>query len=126
MKLEHVAVAFNSEPESENFFINFFGLKKTREFFVSSDLAEKFFGISKELKVISYENEQFSVEVFITENNVKSMDTFTHNCIQVENRDKLIEKAKIMNIDYIQVPRKEKKSYYLFIKDSFGNLYEIK
>ena len=125
MKLEHVAIAFNSEVDSENFFVNFLEFKKVREFSVKPDLNEKFFGINKEQKVIRYENDSVAMEVFITNDKTKSMDLFTHMCIEVQDRDKLVEKAKLMNIKYIKVPR-EKKGYYLFLKDSFGNLYEIK
>jgi hypothetical protein len=126
MKLDHVAVTFNSEVESDNFFENFLSLRKTRDFTINSTLNETFFGISKEQKILRYENDKFSIEVFITNDNTKSMDLFTHICIKVDDRDNLIEKAKLMNIEYIKEPRKDNDSYYLFIKDSFGNLYEIK
>jgi hypothetical protein len=125
MKLDHVAVTFNSEVESDNFFENFLSLRKTRDFTINSTLNETFFGISKEQKILRYENDKFSIEVFITNDNTKSMDLFTHICIKVDDRDNLIEKAKLMNIEYIKEPRKDNDSYYLFIKDSFGNLYEI-
>ena len=51
---------------------------------------------------------------------------FTHPCFLVEERDKLVEKAMSMNFPVIKVPRKDGIGYYLFVKDSFQNLYEIK
>ena len=126
MKIEHIAIAYNSEEESDKFFIGLLGCKKTRSFSVSPDLTEQFFGIKKEQLIIRYENENSSFEVFITNDDSKSQDTFTHSCLLVQDRDRLVKKAKSMNFKTIQVPRKDSDSYYLFIKDYHGNLYEVK
>ncbi|MFX0041871.1 MAG: VOC family protein [Candidatus Hodarchaeota archaeon] len=126
MMIEHIAIASRSENNSDIFFIDLLGFKKVRTFIVSSELMEKFFGIKKETEVIRYENGYLSVEVFITNDNSRSKDVFTHSCLIVENRDRLVEKASSMGFDVIKVPRKNGKGYYLFIKDSFQNLYEIK
>ena len=42
------------------------------------------------------------------------------------NFHKAFDRATSMGYDVIKVPRKEGVGYYLFIKDSFQNLYEIK
>lgn len=126
MKIEHLAVSSNSEEDSDNFFIKLLGLKKLRSFVVSSDLMEQFFKVKKEHKVIRYGNEGVSVEVFITDDKSKVLDKFTHMCLVIEDRAKLIETARQMNYEVIKVPRKNSDVFYLFFKDKFGNLYEIK
>ncbi len=126
MNIEHIAVASNSEEESDKFFINLLGLKKSRTFVVSSDKMVQFFGVSKEHKAIRYDEAHISVEVFITGDDTKARDIFTHPCLLVDNRDELVRKAKEMQFQVIQVPRTDSDSYYLFIKDDFQNLYEIK
>ena len=124
--LEHIAIASNSESNSDHFFIELLGLKKTRSFTGSADLMEKFFGISKEQKILRYEKESLSIEVFITDDDSKAHDIFTHVCLLIENRDDFVNRANSMGYDTIKVPRKDGDGYYLFIKDFFHNLYEIK
>ena len=126
LKIEHIAVSSKSEEDSDKFFIDLLGMKKERDFIVSDDLMEQFFGVRKELKIVRYGNEELSVETFITNDNSKVMDNFTHICLIIEDREKLIEKAKEFNFKVIKVPRKNRDGFYLFLKDQFGNLYEIK
>jgi len=126
LKIEHLAVSSNSEEDSDNFFIKLLGLKKLRSFVVSSDLMEQFFKVKKEHKVIRYGNEEVSVEVFITDDKSKVLDKFTHMCLVIEDRAKLLNTARQMNYEVIKVPRKNSDVFYLFLKDKFGNLYEIK
>lgn len=126
MKIEHLAVSSNSEEDSDNFFIKLLGLKKLRSFVVSSELMEQFFKVKKEHKVIRYGNEEVSIEVFITDDKSKVLDKFTHMCLVIEDRTKLIDMARQMNYEVIKVPRKNSDVFYLFLKDKFNNLYEIK
>jgi len=126
LKIEHLAVSSNSEEDSDNFFIKLLGLKKLRSFAVSSELMEQFFKVKKEHKVIWYGNEEVSIEVFITDDKSKAIDIFTHICLVIEDRGNLIETARQMNYEVIKVPRKNSDVFYLFLKDKFGNLYEIK
>lgn len=126
MKIDHVAVSSNTEEDSDRFFIELLAMKKERAFVVSDDLMEQFFGVRKEQKIVRYGNDEVSVEAFITNDNSKVIDRFTHICLIIEDREKLIEKAKKLNFEVIKVPRKNSDGFYLFLKDHFGNLYEIK
>jgi catechol 2,3-dioxygenase-like lactoylglutathione lyase family enzyme len=125
MKLEHFAVAANSEKESDRFFINLLGMKKTRSFVVSEELMHKFFGINKEHRFVRYDGNNLSVEVILTEDNSQAKDIFTHNCLLVDDPDDLLQKASAMGFTTIKVPRENGGNYY-FIKDTYLNLYEIK
>ncbi len=125
MKIDHIAVASNTEAQSDDFFVNLLGLKKARMFVVSSGLSEKFFGIKKELSVIRYQNEHINVEVFITNDNSKAKDAYTHPCLLVGKCEELVKKASSMGFEVIKVQRKDSKEI-IFIKDYFQNLYEIK
>ena len=126
MKIDHIAVSSNSEEKADKFFNNLLGLKKVRSFVVSDDLMEQFFKTKREQKIVRYENEVLSVEAFITNDNSQTCDKFTHTCLVIEDRIGLIERAKKLNIEVIQVPRKDSENFYLFLKDSYGNLFEIK
>lgn len=126
MKIDHIAVGSNSKQDADKFFVEFLGLKKTRSFIVSTDLMEQFFGVKKEQQIERYGNNDVSFEVFITNDDQKTNDIFTHSCLLLENRDVFAEKALSLGFSVIKVPRKESEGYYLFIKDSFHNLYEIR
>lgn len=126
MKIEHIAVAANSIEESDKFFIDLLGLKKEKNFTVNQDLMEKFFGIAKTQEIISYSNNDVNLEVFITKDDSRAKDIFTHSCLILEERDKLILRANSLGFKVIKVPREHRDNFYLFLKDSFGNLFEIK
>ncbi|MFX1375628.1 MAG: VOC family protein [Promethearchaeota archaeon] len=126
MKIEHIALGYNSEEEADKFFIDLFGLKKIRLKSVPEDLMKKFFCVNRESKFVVYGNEDILFEVFITNDNTKAQDVFTHSCLLIENRDEFMSRASSMGFDLVKVPRKESNGYYLFIKDGFQNLYEIK
>ena len=126
MKIEHIAVGYNSEEEANKFFVELLGLKKISSKSVSPDLMEKFFGVKKEHKFIVFGNQDSIFEVFITYKKGKAKDPFTHICLAVDNRDEFVDKALLMGFDLVKVFREESDGYYLFVKDSFQNLYEIK
>jgi catechol 2,3-dioxygenase-like lactoylglutathione lyase family enzyme len=126
LKIEHIAVSSKNVEDSDKFFIELLGMKKERDFIVSDDLMEQFFGVRKEQRILRYENENVSVEAFILDDDSKALDKFTHTCLVIDDRENLIERAKQLNFKVIQVPRKNNIGFYLFLKDNFDNLYEIK
>lgn len=126
IKIEHIAVGYNSEEEADKFFINLLGLNKIRSKSVPPDLMEKFFGIKREQKFVVYGKADSNFEVFITNDKSKVKDIFTHSCLLIKDRDEFVDKANTMGFNVVKVPRKDGDGYYLFIKDSFQNLYEIK
>ncbi|HDZ19531.1 MAG TPA: hypothetical protein ENH75_14630 [archaeon] len=101
-------------------------MKKISAKVVSADLINKFFGVNRDQKIIRYRSGNLDFEVFITGTTEKSQDKFTHTCIFIENRDIFVKRAKDLGFKYIKVPRKNGSGYFLFIQDSFENLYEIK
>ena len=126
MKFEHIAVGYNSEEEADKFFIDLLGLKKVRSKSAPPDLMEKFFGVKREQTFVVYGKENLKFEVFMTNDKSKAKDVFTHSCLVIKNRDEFVEKTSSMGFNVMKVPRKDGEGYYLFIKDSFQNLYEIK
>ena len=126
MKVEHIAVGYNSEEGADKFFIELLGLKKIRSKLVTADLMKDFFGIKKEYKFVIYKDDESTFEVFITNDKSSVKDKFTHSCLFVENRDEFLTRASSMGYKTVKVPRKDSHGYYLFIRDSFQNLYEIK
>ena len=126
MRIEHIAVASKSEADSDKFFVDLLGLKKSRSFSVSADKMAVFFGVNKDQEFVRYDNEDLSVEVIITGDNSKANDIFTHSCLLIEEREELINKAQTLGFPIIKLDREDGNGYYLFIKDNYDNLYEIK
>ncbi|NHJ20609.1 MAG: hypothetical protein EAX91_06705 [Candidatus Lokiarchaeota archaeon] len=126
LKIEHIAVSSNSIEDSDTFFMELLNLKKERDFIVSEGLMEQFFGVRKTQRVIRYGNENINVEAFIMDDDSYALDKFTHTCLQIEDRERLIDRAKKLKFNVIKIPRKNNEGFYLFLKDSFGNLFEIK
>ncbi|MHA1669846.1 MAG: VOC family protein [Promethearchaeota archaeon] len=126
LKIEHIAVASNSEVDSDNFYVDLLKFQKIKSFTVSKELMNQFFGINKDQHVIRYSKESVNIEVFIINGNDKSFDNFTHTCIIIEDRDKLVDDAIKKGYEVIKVPRDGSENYFLFIKDDFGNLFEVK
>ncbi|MBN1655491.1 MAG: VOC family protein [Deltaproteobacteria bacterium] len=125
-KLEHIAVSANTERDSDRFFVELLGLDKTRAFSITAESAQKFFGVERELRIVRYTNGRLDVEVIVTQDDSRAKDLFTHACLVVEDRDTLERRARSLGLRVIHVPKTGSDTYYLFIKDFFGNLYEIK
>jgi catechol 2,3-dioxygenase-like lactoylglutathione lyase family enzyme len=126
MELEHFAVSANSEEEADKFFTKVLGLEKTRDFKVDADLISQFFGVNTDQHLLRYESEGLAAEVFINKERETAENLFSHVCLVVENRDQIAQKAQSLGYKVIKVPRKNSDSYYLFLNDGFGNIYEIK
>ena len=126
MKIEHLALGYNSQEEADKFFMELLGLNKIRSKTVPPELMEKFFSVKKEYGFVVYGDDDLNFEVFITNDKSKANDIFTHSCLLIENRDDFVNKATSMGYDMVKVPRQDGNGYYLFLKDSFNNLYEIK
>ncbi len=124
MKINHIALVNDSEKKADKFYQDFLGLKKLRTFKVSSDMASQIFNLKKEYKIIVYSNNQVKIEIFIDEEYKGERNSIPHVCIEVEDREKLISKAEEMGIDYSKIPKQN--SFYLFVRDYNGNLFEIK
>jgi len=127
MKILHHGLTFRSKEESDKFFIDFLGLEIKHSFTGEKWLMKECFGVDKDIEIIHYRNEEALLEVFINDNVSEKKDKIVHICIEVDDRDSLVDKAAAIGIESIVIPRKDsEKGYYLFIRDSSNNLYEIK
>jgi catechol 2,3-dioxygenase-like lactoylglutathione lyase family enzyme len=126
MKLEHCALTCFSAEEADRFFSGLLGLNKLRAFTIPGGLANDIFGESSDRDVVRYGNQDFDVEVFLLGKTSKEKLTFSHLCLQVEDREAFYEKAQQMNVEAKKIPRPDGNGYHLFVRDPTGNLYEIK
>ena len=118
--IKHIALNFNDELKADLFFNNILELPSIKDFTLNKNLSNKIFGINKNIKVKTYGNKNIVFEIFITE----ELSGFEHTCIEISNKEKFIKKCKENKIEPMLIDKGDK--ILLFIKDYFGNLYEIK
>ena len=124
MKLHHVAVICSSKEDADLFYEGILGLKKIKTSVLNADLAEQIFGIAHDCQVIQYENEDFIVEVFISALARAKSPTFTHNCLEMKDRDEFSMKCEEKGLTVKRVPKGD--SLLIFVEDYDGNIFEIK
>jgi catechol 2,3-dioxygenase-like lactoylglutathione lyase family enzyme len=128
IKLDHVAVAANSEEQADRFFVELLGLKRTRTASVPADMMNALFNtdLERETPMLRYAGDGLDFEVFITGDDSKALDPFTHCCLVVSDRDRFCQRARSMGLDVIRVPKPSGDAFVVFVTDFHGNRYEIK
>ncbi len=123
MELNHVGIINKSEEQALKFYNEFLGLKKTKEMLLVQELSEQLFSVSKEIKVMVFENEGLKIEIFISDFQPENPN-FTHFGIMVDSLPGITERARQFNADLIIGKHKDKTVY--FLKDFSGNIIEVK
>ena len=119
MKLEHVALTISEPDEINNFYQDLLDLKLEKTFHLSKKLADKIFHIAKETSVFILQKENLRLEVL-----GQKERSFNHICLSVKNREELLLKAENKNYDCIRIKRDV--FDLMFIKDKYGNIFELK
>jgi hypothetical protein len=121
-KTLHVALLYSDRKKAKIFFTKILLLNHTKTFTLSKELAYDIFGISKEVTVDVYSNEEAYFEIFITE--IQPDYSYEHTCIEIDDKEEFFKRCK----DYEIKPKFVKKGNktLMFIKDFSGNLFEIK
>lgn len=126
MNLNHFAVGLNSREDSDKFFIELLGMQEARNFPLKKDLNKAFFNVDKEITIIRYEKNDVAVEAIIDDQVSRTKDLYTHVCIIVDDKEAFYKKATSLGFECIKHPRDDGNGFFLFVKDSTGNIYEIK
>ncbi|MDQ1334177.1 MAG: hypothetical protein QG552_1127 [Thermodesulfobacteriota bacterium] len=124
MKLNHVALVASSQEHADRFYEGLLKLKKIKVSRLTRDLAVQVFGFDLECPFILYGNEQFGLEVFVTDQMAVGSMTVSHICLQVEDREAFITECRSAGVEVLLIPRGE--SQLCFVRDLDGNLFEIK
>jgi len=118
----HIGLTIKDRAEVENFYKNILGFELIKMFTISAPLSEKIFNIEKDVEVALVHRKDFTIELFISKINNKQ--NYKHICIMVENREQIIKKTQENRYPCIMI---ERESFdIVFIKDSSGNIFEIK
>ena len=122
MKLEHIALTISNPAEINDFYQDILGMKQEKTFILNKVLADKIFGIPKETSVFFMQKDNLFLEIFILTGSQKQR--FNHICLSIKNREMLVEKVCKRNYKCIRIERDT--FDIIFIKDKYGNTFEIK
>ena len=89
-----------------------------------TDDGEKIFDADLECQFILYENENFTIEVFIIPAAQQKITPIAHLCLEVDNKEKFAKNCQANGLVVKKIPRGN--SLLIFVKDYDGNLFEIK
>ena len=123
MRLEHVALAYSSEQNSDRFFQQLLGLKKETPKALAPSLARAIFDVDTELMMVNYRGESLHFEVFVTGQTLNSERRIGHVCLAVEDLNAFLDRCHSLGIEVNQVPKGDR--ILTFVRDD-GHLFEIK
>ncbi len=123
MILRHIALTCSSEQNSDQFYRDLLGLKKSEPKTIPPALSKALFDIDSELKIINYLDQNLHFEIFFTRQNTSGTRSVAHACIAVDDLRVFLEKCNALQVKVIQVPKGDK--LLTFISDHDGNLFEI-
>lgn len=124
MKISHLGMACRSEESADRFYERFLGMKKLERKAVPASLAGAFFDISLELPVLNYVRDDVYFEVFIHQSARPVAGYPAHICLEVEDLEAFLERARAMDVPVIRAPKGDR--WITFVRDFDGNLFEIK
>jgi len=124
MKLHHAALISSSEANADKFYEGTLKLRKIKTSLLKNDLSSKIFKIDVECLMILYGNEDFAIEVFVTDRIPNEELSLRHLCLEVGEREKFLERCRSNGIEINLVPRGD--SQICFVQDFDGNLFEVK
>ena len=124
MILRHVALTCSSEKNSDRFYKDLLGLKKSGPKNLPEPLSKAIFKVDAELLMIHYQGKSVHFEVFITDCPVNKNRRIAHVCLQVDDLKSFLQKCRDLDVEISQIPRGERT--LTFIRDFDKNLFEIK
>ncbi len=122
--LDHVGIMSEDEGSAILFYQDLLGLKRIKESSVSTELAQKLFSFSGEIKMLVYGKENLQIEIFIVPGFTPPSPSVPHFCIQLPDLTGFLEGAKRQGAKVITAERGGRTVY--FTEDFSGNLIELK
>jgi len=124
MRLHHAALVSSSEANADKFYEGILELRKIKTSLLTNNLAVEIFNIDVECPLILYGNQDFAIEVFVTNQIPDKKAPFTHLCLEVEDREKFLARCRSTGLEVNLVPKGD--SQICFVQDFDGNMFEIK
>ncbi len=123
MKIKHTGLNIRFRVDVEKFYHDLLGFRTTSNFKLNRALSEVLFGIDSETEVLYLVNDEVELELFFNPEPVSA--GYNHICLEVNNLDEFVAKAKQAGFLHYYRERSNKQPL-VFIKDTSGNIFEIK
>ena len=123
MKLLHIGLNIQGKEELVGFYQNILGFHPDYQFDLNPVLATNVFGIGRQAEVFIYKNDSIQLELFIYPEKINL--GFTHICIEMNDREKIVKKCEQAGYPITRIERDDKPEL-LFIRDKAGNIFELK
>jgi len=124
MDLLHVALTCSSEERADEFYARLLGLEKAQPKVLPAEIDRALFGVDRELTVINYIGKAAHFEVFVCPAALAPGRRIEHVCVAVESLPEFLRKCEELRVEVVRVPKGA--SLITFVKDTDGNLFEIK
>jgi catechol 2,3-dioxygenase-like lactoylglutathione lyase family enzyme len=124
MNIRHVGLVCRSEGNADRFYGDFLGLKKSGKKLIPPEITKPLFGIAEGLEAVNFTGDAIHLEVFIHDGAGEEIGPIAHVCLDVEDLDALLARARAMDVAVLRAPRGD--TEVIFIRDHDGNLFEIK
>ena len=124
MLLRHAGLTCSSEENSDKFYKDLLGLKKSEPKILPSGLSKAIFNLDAELQMINYVDDNIHFEIFIANQFNTPQDRIDHLCLEVDDLAGFIEQCRRMSVEVNLIPKGQ--NTLTFIKDFDGNIFEIK
>jgi len=124
MQLIHAGLTSRSEAAADRFFRGVLGLEQTRRSALPAQLAEPLFGVHEDCEILYYGGGNLLLEVFVTGPRERTAGKIDHLCIEVADRDALLQRCAAEGVAVRKVAKGE--GVVVFIEDGDGNLFEVK
>ena len=124
MKYVHTGLGARSEENADRFFVNILALEKSAPKVLNKEITYAIFGISEELLIINYKNENVHYEILVYNEYRAPEKQIAHSCLQVKDLINIVNKCRKTGLKVVEVPKGT--GVVTFISDFDGNLFEIK
>lgn len=124
MRFHHAAVECKSPESADRFYKDILGLVKKKTQTLDVRLSEQIFGIASPCHMILYGNDDVAIEVFCPPKPLQKSPSFGHLCLEVENREALLESCAAAALPVKKIPKGD--YLVVFVEDYDRNLFEIK
>lgn len=124
MKFVHTGLGASSEENADRFFVNILALEKSAPKVLNKEITYAIFGISEELLIINYKNENVHYEILVYNEYRAPEKQIAHSCLQVKDLINIVNKCRKTGLKVVEVPKGT--GVVTFISDFDGNLFEIK
>ncbi len=124
MSLNHVGIVNKDENQAVEFYQEFLGLEKLRDYVIAPDLSKQLFSVSGEIKALVFGKENVKIEIFISPEFTLPSPNMAHFCLHLDNFSEILERAEQSGVAVISGSHKDKTVH--FLRDFSGNLIEIK